>query len=67
MNNLQRIRRKAGLTREELSRETGIKTRTIVAWERSEVELIHASFINVLRLASALKVDPMELIGGEYE
>jgi len=58
MNNLQKIRMSRGLNQQELSRLTGIKTRTIGSWERNEHDLGQAAYSSVIRLAEVLGVAP---------
>ena len=61
MNNLRYYRHVKNMTREALSRATGIKTGTIKHWEDGTVELENASYINVIKVANALEVEPDKL------
>jgi len=67
MNNLKQIRKNRGLSQKQLSELTGIKVRTIGSWEDGSVSLAKAAFINVMRIAGVLEVDPMYLIGGDLD
>lgn len=61
MNNLRYYRHVNNMTREALSRATGIKTGTIKHWEDGTVALENASYINVIKVADALEVYPEQL------
>lgn len=58
---LKNIRRKCGLTQEELANKADVSLNTIRAYERKSKNLNKASFEIVMRLAKALKCDATEL------
>lgn len=62
MNNLQEIRKKAGLSQSQLAEKTGISVRTIQAWEKFYRDLSKASLENLLKLAEALNCEIDDLI-----
>lgn len=60
---LKTLRRKCGLTQEELANESGVSLNTIRAYERKSKDLNKAGFEIVMKLAKALKCDVEELYG----
>lgn len=58
---LKNIRRKCGLTQEELANKATVSLNTIRAYERKSKDLNKASFEIVMRLAKTLKCDVTEL------
>lgn len=60
---LKTLRRKCGLTQEELADESGVSLNTIRAYERKSKDLNKASFEIVMKLAKVLKCDVEELYG----
>lgn len=60
---LKTLRRKCGLTQEELADESGVSLNTIRAYERKSKDLNKAGFEIVMKLAKALKCDVEELYG----
>jgi len=60
---LKTLRRKCGLTQEELADESGVSLNTIRAYERKGKDLNKAGFEIVRKLAKALKCDVEELYG----
>lgn len=58
---LEEERRRAGLTRKQLSETSGISLRTIEAYEQGKNDIGMAAVSSVLQLARALKV-PIENI-----
>lgn len=55
-NTLKTLRRFRGMTQEELAKETGITSRTIMSYENDVKKLRRASYENIKKLASALDV-----------
>lgn len=60
---LKTLRRKCGLTQEELADESGVSLNTIRAYERKSKDLNKAGFEIVMKLAKALRCDVEELYG----
>ena len=60
---LKTLRRKCGLTQEELADESGVSLNTIRAYERKSKDLNKAGFEIVMKLAKVLKCDVEELYG----
>jgi len=60
---LKTLRRKCGLTQEELANESGVSLNTIRAYERKSKDLNKAGFDIVRKLAKVLKCDVEELYG----
>lgn len=60
---LKTLRRKCGLTQEELADESGVSLNTIRAYERKSKDLNKAGFEIVRKLAKALRCDVEELYG----
>lgn len=58
---LKSLRKKCGLTQEELARESEVSLNTIRAYERKSKDLNKASFEIIMGLARALKCDISEL------
>lgn len=58
---LKNLRKKCGLTQEELSRESEVSLNTIRAYERKSKDLNKASFEIIMRLVKTLKCDVSEL------
>lgn len=65
MNKLKEIRSQKNITREALSRVTGIKTGTIKHWENGTVALEKAAYISIMKVAKALEIEPDMLFGGD--
>ena len=61
MNKLKQIRQAKGVSREGLSKMSGVKTRSIKSWEDGQVELEKASYSAIRKIAKALEVDPDDL------
>ena len=61
MNNLKEIRRAKGLTRNALEKVSGVPARAIKAYESGQVDLMSASYRNIIMLSNALDVEPYEL------
>lgn len=61
MNNLKKLREKAGLTQRELAEKSGISIHTIISYEQGKRELSGASYSSILKLAKVLQVKPEEL------
>ena len=59
---LKTVRKRCGLTQEELSGKSGVSLNTIRAYERKGKDINKAQFDIVLRLANALKCDIIELL-----
>lgn len=57
-NNLKEIRQMRGFSREALAKVSGIKARSIKAWEDEQVDLANASFKAIMKLAKALETEP---------
>lgn len=55
-NTLKTLRRFRGMTQEELAKETGITSRTIMSYENDVKKLRRASYEKIKNLASALDV-----------
>lgn len=55
-NTLKTLRRFRGMTQEELAKETGITSRTIMSYENDVKKLRRASYEKIKKLASALDV-----------
>lgn len=62
VSQLQRRRRKAELTQNELAVLSQVPLRTIQKYERKEKNLSQASFETVFRLSQVLQCDPLDLI-----
>ena len=60
-NKLMYLRHASGLSREGLSKVSGVKARSIKAWEDGQVELEKASYESIMKIAKALEVDPEDL------
>ena len=60
---LKTLRRKCGLTQEELADESGVSLNTIRAYERKSKDLNKAGFEIVMKLAKVLKCGVEELYG----
>ena len=59
---LKTIRKRCGLTQENLARASGVSLNTIRAYERKSKDLNRAQFDNVMRLATVLKCELRELL-----
>lgn len=59
---LKTVRKRCGLTQEELADESGVSINTIRSYERKGKDINKAQFDIVLRLAKALKCDMIELL-----
>ena len=59
---LKTVRKRCGLTQEELAGESGVSINTIRSYERKGKDINKAQFDIVLRLAKALKCDMIELL-----
>jgi hypothetical protein len=55
-NTLKTLRRFRGMTQEELAKETGITSRTIMSYENDVEKLRKASYDTIDKLANALSV-----------
>ena len=65
MLNLRELRKRKGFTLEELGRMVGVSKVTISRWETGEIADMKRD--KIIALASALGIDPMEIIFPEYE
>lgn len=63
MNKLARLRTERGLTQQNLANLSGVHRVTIANLERGTKRIEGLHFSAALALASALNVDPRELIG----
>ena len=61
MNNLKQIRQEHGLSREALSKVSGVKARSIKSWEDGQVALENASYSAIKAISKALEVEPDDL------
>ena len=59
---LKTVRKRCGLTQEELADESGVSINTIRSYERKGKDINKAQFDIVLRLAKTLKCDIIELL-----
>lgn len=59
---LERLRTEQNMSREELSKCSGVKASTIKKYEVRASDISHAAYVTVVALANALGVDPDELI-----
>lgn len=59
---LKTVRKRCGLTQEELADESGVSINTIRSYERKGKDINKAQFDIVLRLAKTLKCDMIELL-----
>ena len=66
-NCLEEIRKSKHISREKLSRMSGVPTRAIKAYEYGQVPLHRASYIYVIQLAHSLEVKPADLFGGDLQ
>lgn len=62
---LEAYRKLRGLTREQLSRLSGVKVTMLTKYETRERDLARAAYITVRNIANALGVDPDQLIDTE--
>lgn len=62
MNNLKRIRIKAGLTQKELAKKSGVNFRMIQHYEQGDKDLNRAAVETVIKLARALDCNITDLI-----
>lgn len=68
MTKLKSIREKSGLSQSQLAQKADISTRTLQDYEQGKRNINMASAMTVIKLASALNVQPIELmeeIGGK--
>lgn len=59
---LEKIRRAAGMTREDLSKKSDVSIRTIEKYEQRYCNINHARCILVVRLADALGVPVQKIL-----
>lgn len=59
---LEKIRRAAGMTREDLAKKSDVSIRTIGNYEQRVSNINHAQCIIVLRLAEALGVSVQKIL-----
>jgi len=62
MNNIQVLRKAAGLTQSALADAAGMNIRQIQKLESGEIQIDNITLRNGLRLADALGVNPYDLI-----
>ncbi|MGN0461533.1 MAG: helix-turn-helix domain-containing protein [Ruminococcus sp.] len=62
MNNLQKIRKQAGLSQSQLAESSGVSFRMIQKYETGDRDINNASAITVFKLAQTLKVNVEDLI-----
>ncbi len=62
MNNLKRIRIKAGLTQKELAKKSDVNFRMIQHYEQGDKDLNRAAVETVIKLARALDCNITDLI-----
>lgn len=62
MNNLQRIRKRAGLSQSQLAELSGVSLRMIQKYETGDRDINNASAITVYKLAQSLKVNVEDLL-----
>ena len=62
MNNLQKIRKRAGLSQSQLAELSGVSLRMIQKYETGDRDINNASVITVLKLAKALNVKVEDLL-----
>ena len=62
MTNLQRIRKKIGLTQKELAELSGVNLRMIQKYEAGEKNINHAQVVTVFRLAFAVGVPLFDIL-----
>lgn len=60
-NNLRKLREAAGFSRRALAEASGSTARSIQAWEYETRDLALASYISIIRLATALGCRPEDL------
>ena len=60
---LKEIRKAKGITQDELSEMCGVPKMTLSKIERGVAKIENVSFINAIKIADALCIDPHELIG----
>lgn len=63
MNNLERMRRRKGLTRKELAFETKIPYPTLASWENGSRSLTNIE--HLLKIAKVLECDVVDLLEGQ--
>ena len=61
MNNLKEIRKAKRMSRLALEKASGVPARAIKAYESGQVDLMNASYKNIIMLSDALAVEPYEL------
>ena len=54
MNNLEKARKEAGLSRGQLSRNSKVGVKSIESYEQGFNKINNAKFLNIIRLAIAL-------------
>ena len=62
MTKLKSIREKSGLSQSQLAQKANINTRTLQDYEQGKRNINVASAITVIKLASALNVQPIDLM-----
>lgn len=62
MSKLQQARLAKGLTREELSKLSGVSTRTIDKYENGEINILKAAVGNMVAIADVLETNVKDLI-----
>ena len=60
-NKLKEFRQNKGFSRAGLAKMSGVKERSIKAWEDEQVKLEKASYESIKKIAKALEVDPDSL------
>lgn len=60
--NLQRLRKRVGLTQEQLAERSGVSARTIQQYEQRRKDMNKAQFETVMLLAQALHCEPSRLL-----
>lgn len=61
VSKLKRVRKKCGVTQEQLANESGVSINTIRAYERGSKDLNKAQFDIIMKLAKALKCEISDL------
>ena len=62
MSKLQQARLSKGLTREELSKLSGVSSRTIQKYENGEINILKAAVGNMVAIADVLETNVKDLI-----
>lgn len=66
MTKLQEQRTAAGLTRQQLSETSGVKLRTIEAYEQEKKDINNAKLETLIKLCTALGCDLEDILTDEY-